>query len=95
VYRNFGACVSAKTREEKTAHTNAAWQCKTERAGDAATFRTTYGTETSNRRKAFGRGIALRRALLGAGDALAESVLAPAGRPGRTTPTSRAVTRPA
>jgi hypothetical protein len=59
VYRNFGTCVSAKAREEareeKTAHTNAAWQCKTERAGNAATFRTTYGTETSNYRNAFGK----------------------------------------
>ena len=59
VYRNFGACVSAKAREEareeKTAHTNAAWQCKEERDDDAATFRSTYGTETSKFRNAFGK----------------------------------------
>ena len=59
VYRNFGTCVSAKAREEareeKTAHTNAAWRCKTERAGNPATFRTTYGTDTSNHRNAFGK----------------------------------------
>ena len=69
VYRNFGTCVSAKAREEareeKTAHTNAAWQCKTERAGNAAsaaeresgaqTFRTTYGTENANYENAFAK----------------------------------------
>ena len=59
VHRNFGACVSAKAREEareeKAAHTNAAWQCKDERSGDVAKFRSTYGTETSNYRNAFGK----------------------------------------
>jgi len=59
LYRSFGACVSAKAREEareeKMAHTNAAWECKTERAGDAEGFKMDYGTENANYKNAFGK----------------------------------------
>jgi hypothetical protein len=58
LHRSFGACVSAKAREEareeKTAHTNAAWQCKTERARDVTAFNDTYG-KNANDRNAFGK----------------------------------------
>jgi hypothetical protein len=58
LYRSFGACVSAKAREEareeKTAHTNAAWECKEERDGNVGPFNDTYG-KNANDRNAFGK----------------------------------------
>src|SRR2546423_10049901 len=44
----FGKCVSHRTHQnandEKTAHTNAAKECKAERAADPAAFATKYGS---------------------------------------------------
>src|SRR5215207_3183464 len=58
LYRNFGACVRKtaveEAQEEQTAHTNAAKECKAERAADAEAFAETYGT-TANKRNAFGK----------------------------------------
>ena len=58
LYRSFGACVSAKAREEareeKTARANAAWECKDERSDDADGFKMKYGTNANNR-NAFGK----------------------------------------
>ena len=55
VYRNFGACVSSKAREEareeQSAHKNAAKECKAERAAGPEAFKTTYG----GRANAFGK----------------------------------------
>jgi hypothetical protein len=55
LYRNFGACVSSKAREEareeQSAHRNAAKECKAEREADAEAFKTTYG----GRANAFGK----------------------------------------
>lgn len=53
LYRNFGACVSSKAREEareeKTAHTNASKECKAEREADEAAFLAEYGTGPKGR----------------------------------------------
>jgi hypothetical protein len=59
LHRSFGACVSAKAREEareeKTAHTNAAWECKEERESlGVEPFRDSYGMN-DNDRNAFGK----------------------------------------
>ena len=58
LFRNFGACVRRtaveEAQEEQSAHTNAAKECKAERAADADAFRTTYGTGP-NGRNAFGK----------------------------------------
>jgi hypothetical protein len=52
-YRNFGACVSAKAREEareeQTAHKNASKECKAEREADPAGFVEDYGTGPKGR----------------------------------------------
>jgi hypothetical protein len=57
-YRNFAACVRAKTaeeaQEEETAHKNAAKECKAERRLDPAAFAETYGTN-ANGKNAFGK----------------------------------------
>ena len=57
-FRNLGACVSKtardEAREEKSAHTNAARECKAERDADRTAFANTYGTNP-NKRNAFGK----------------------------------------
>src|SRR3954466_6744910 len=54
----FGKCVSKRTSKneatEKTAKTNAAKDCKTERAADPAAFKDKYGTG-KNKSNAFGK----------------------------------------
>ena len=51
-FRNFGACVTKKTREEaqeaQNAHTNAAKECKAARSGDPTGFATEWGTPGQN-----------------------------------------------
>ena len=58
LYRNFGACVSSKAREEareeQSAHKNAAKECKAERDADATAFREQYGSGPQGR-NAFGK----------------------------------------
>ena len=61
LYRNFGACVSAKAREEareeQSAHKNAAKECRAERGTTPETrqaFAEKYGTNANNR-NAFGK----------------------------------------
>lgn len=62
----FGKCVStkakakekkadAKDRQDATEFKNAAKQCADERTADPDAFKTTYGTEGSNRKNAFGK----------------------------------------
>jgi hypothetical protein len=54
----FGKCVSHRTHQntndQKTAHKNAAKDCKTERAADPAAFQQKYGTG-KNKKNAFGK----------------------------------------
>ena len=54
----FGKCVSHRThqnaQDEKTAHKNAAKDCKAERAADPAAFQQKYGTG-KNKKNAFGK----------------------------------------
>jgi hypothetical protein len=51
-FRNFGACVTKKAREEaqeaQNAHTNAAKECKAARSEDPAGFATEWGTPGQN-----------------------------------------------
>ena len=59
-FSSFLACVRAhaadEAREEHSAHTNAAKECKAERDADADAFRTKYGSEGHpNGRNAFGK----------------------------------------
>jgi hypothetical protein len=53
LYRNFGACVSSKAREEareeQTARKNASKECKEEREADEAAFLAEYGTGPKGR----------------------------------------------
>ena len=62
-YRNFGACVSGNAREAKAerqeARSNAARECREERAADREAFQDKYGTN-ANKRNAFGRCISLK-----------------------------------
>lgn len=51
---SFGKCVTAWKQEVREAKTNAAKECKAERAEDAEAFRTQYGTN-ANKRNAFGK----------------------------------------
>ena len=57
-FRSFGACVSRtardEAREEKSARTNAAQDCKTEREADPVAFMEEHGTNP-NKRNAFGK----------------------------------------
>jgi hypothetical protein len=57
-FRSFGACVSRtardEAREEKSARTNAAQECKTEREADPVAFMDDHGTNP-NKRNAFGK----------------------------------------
>jgi hypothetical protein len=57
-YKNFGACVSARAKQEKAerqeARSNAAKDCRAERAEDVDAFRDKYGTN-HNKRNAFGK----------------------------------------
>jgi hypothetical protein len=57
-YRNFGACVSGNAREAKAerqeARSNAARECREERAADREAFQDKYGTN-ANKRNAFGK----------------------------------------
>ncbi len=57
-YRNFGACVSTRAKQEaaerRTAKRDAARDCRTERAADATAFAGKYGTN-ANKRNAFGK----------------------------------------
>jgi hypothetical protein len=57
-YRNFGACVSQRAREEaqerREAKRNAASECREERQADAAAFAAKYGTNANNA-NAFGK----------------------------------------
>jgi hypothetical protein len=50
-FRNFGACVRKKAVEEaqeaQNAHTNAAKECKADRAEDPAQFRSDWGSNTN------------------------------------------------
>jgi hypothetical protein len=50
----FGKCVSARTKVERTAHTNAAKTCKAEEAADPAAFAAKYGTGKKGK-NAFGK----------------------------------------
>jgi hypothetical protein len=58
MHRSFAACVRKtaveEAKEEQTAHTNAAKECKAERQADAQAFADKYGT-TANKRNAFGK----------------------------------------
>jgi hypothetical protein len=57
-YRNFGACVSVRAKDEqaerKAARSNAAKDCRAERDADVDAFREKYGTN-HNKRNAFGK----------------------------------------
>ena len=57
-FRTFGACVKAhaadEAKDEQSAHTNAARDCRTERSADAAAFMDKYGTN-GNKHNAFGK----------------------------------------
>ena len=57
-FRSFAACVRKtaveEAQEEQTAHSNAAKECKAERAADPATFASSYGTARMSR-NAFGK----------------------------------------
>ena len=57
-FRTFAACVKAhaadEAKEEQTAHTNAARECRDERKADPAAFMDQYGTN-GNKRNAFGK----------------------------------------
>ena len=57
-YRNFGACVSAKARDEAREHEDAedgaAKTCREERSADTEAFAEKYGTN-ANKRNAFGK----------------------------------------
>jgi hypothetical protein len=57
-FRSFAACVRKtaveEAQEEQSAHTNAAKECKAERAADATAFAELYGTN-GNKRNAFGK----------------------------------------
>ncbi len=57
-YRNFGACVSTRAKQEaaerRAARRTAARDCRAERATDAAAFAGKYGTN-ANERNAFGK----------------------------------------
>ena len=57
-YRNFGACVSQRAkqeaRERREARRGASKECRDERSADAAAFAAKYGTN-ENKRNAFGK----------------------------------------
>jgi hypothetical protein len=57
-YRNFGACVSARARDEAREHdqaqNGAAKTCRAERSANAEAFAEKYGTN-ANQRNAFGK----------------------------------------
>jgi hypothetical protein len=57
-YRNFGACVSARARDEAREHDDAQDDadktCRAERSADAEAFAEKYGTN-ANKRNAFGK----------------------------------------
>lgn len=57
-FRSFAACVRQtaveEAQEEQSAHSNAAKECKAERAADATAFAELYGTN-GNKRNAFGK----------------------------------------
>jgi hypothetical protein len=70
-YRNFGACVSQRAREEarerREAKRSAASECREERQADAAAFAAKYGTN-ANKENAFGKCVSAKAGNSGNGD---------------------------